>query len=362
MSAVDGSPVSAGSKRVLAHSLWPGPGGPGRPGRFCGRGEQLIGPVRRPWHCVLAAGVAVAVALGPCWRVHVTGITSGAVRASHRLFEVTVPSGFAGVDGGRVGCPVAPAETPSHGHGREVSQLGAGHLRHQPAGTPPGAGGRSQAWRAADQSDPEQPTGTGTPGLRSAIAASGIACPSASRRPGAGLRDTSFTYPVEAARADIQTLACREWAAGEPAQAAHDGCIADAIAERMQRLDAAPARPEKDGILRALGTGPDSRATKMRGQLRKIFGGDPALAYVMFRVHERDASVTSPASACGAASGSGGHLSCGDRASLPGRSTRYRIIWLVCAQYGTRVAWLFYDERDIPLCANSPHGRLELQR
>src|SRR6266550_7401649 len=105
MSAVDGSPVSAGSKRVLAHSLWPGPGGPGRPGRFCGRGEQLIGPVRRPWHCVLAAGVAVAVALGPCWRVHVTGITSGAVRASHRLFEVTVPSGFAGVDGGRVGCP-----------------------------------------------------------------------------------------------------------------------------------------------------------------------------------------------------------------------------------------------------------------
>jgi hypothetical protein len=51
-----------------------------------------------------AAGVAVAVAWGPCWRVHVTGITSGAVQASHRLFEVTVSSGFADVDGGRVGC------------------------------------------------------------------------------------------------------------------------------------------------------------------------------------------------------------------------------------------------------------------
>jgi hypothetical protein len=99
-----------------------------------------------------------------------------------------------------------------------------------------------------------------------------------------------------------------------------------------------------------------------RGQRTGIFDGNPALAYVMLRVSEQDVGVTIPARACGAAGGGGGHLSCGDRASLPGRSTRYRIVWLVCAQCGSRVAWLFYDERDIPVCVNSPHGRLELQR
>ena len=82
----------------------------------------------------------------------------------------------------------------------------------------------------------------------------------------------------------------------------------------------------------------------------------------MIPVDERDASGGTPARACGAAGIGGGHLSCSDRASLPGRSTRYRVIWLVCAHCGTRVACLFYDERDIPLCVNSPHGRLELQR
>jgi hypothetical protein len=138
--------------------------------------------------------------------------------------------------------------------------------------------------------------------------------------------------------------------------------MAGGIAERGQGLYAAPVNPEKDGILRALGTGPDSRAGQVRGQLRGIFGTDSALAYVMFRVNERDVGVTILARACGAPIGGGGHLSCGDRASLPGRSTQYRIIWLVCAKCGTRVAWLFYDERDIPLCVNSPHGRLELQR
>jgi hypothetical protein len=306
MSAVDGSPVSARSKRGLARSLWPGPGGPGRPGRCCGRGEQLIGPVRRPRHCVLAAGIAVAVALGPSWRVHVTGITPGAVRASHRLFEVTASPGLAGGGEDRTGCPAAPAVIPGHGHGRELSQRGAGHLQHQPAGAQhagaqSAAGVRSRARRAADQSDPGRPTGTGTPELRGAAAVSGIACLSASRWPRAGFRDMSFTYPAGSTRGDIQTLACRQLAAGKPAQAAHGGCMAGRIAERMQRLFAAPADPEKDGILRALGTGPVSRAGKVRGQLRGIFGGNPVLGYAMFRVGERDAGVTNPARATGPA-------------------------------------------------------------
>jgi hypothetical protein len=358
MSAVDGSPVSTGSGRVLVRSLWPGPGGPRR---YCGWGEQMIGPVRRPRHYVLAAGVAVAIALGPSWRVHAAGITPGAV-ANRHLIGVTVSAGFAGMGGGRAGCRAAPAVAPGYGHGQYLSQRGVDHLRRRPAGAQLAAGVRSQAWRAGDQSRPEQSAATPVRGLRDAMAGPGISCPSASRWPEAGFRDMSFTYPAGAARADIQTLACREWAAGEPARPPHGGCMAEGIAERMQRLYAVPAAPEKSGIFRALGTGPESGAGEVRGQLRGIFSGDPALAYVMFRVHEQDGGVTIPARACGAAGGSGGQLSCGDRASLPGRSTRYRIVWLVCAQCGTRMAWLFYDERDIPLCVNPPHGQLELQR
>jgi len=66
--------------------------------------------------------------------------------------------------------------------------------------------------------------------------------------------------------------------------------------------------------------------------------------------------------ACAAAGGPGGQLGSGDRASLPGRSNRYRLVWLVCAHCGTKVACLFYDERDLPVCVNAPHGPMELAR
>jgi hypothetical protein len=99
-----------------------------------------------------------------------------------------------------------------------------------------------------------------------------------------------------------------------------------------------------------------------RSLLRQVFPGSGALAYVMPHGNHRDAGAIARARACGASGLDGGHLSSGDRASLPGRSTRYRVIWLVCPHCGIRMAWLFYDERDIPFCVNMLHGRLELQR
>jgi hypothetical protein len=188
MSAVDDSPVSAGSERGLAHSLWPGPGCPGRPGRYWRWGGQLIGPVRRPRRCVLAAGMAVAVALGPSWRVHVTGITPNAV-ANRYLIRVTAAAGFAGMGGGRAGCRAAPAVAPGYGHGQHLSQRGVDHLWHRLAAARPAASVRSQAWRAGDRSGPEQSTATRARGWRGAIAGSDMACPSVSRwwgAPGAG--------------------------------------------------------------------------------------------------------------------------------------------------------------------------------
>lgn len=232
MSAVDGSPVSTGSERLLVRSLWPGRGGPRR---YCGWGEQLIGPVRRPRHCVLAAGVAVAVALGPSWRVQAAGTTPGAV-ANRHLIGVTVSAGFAGIGSGRAGCRTAPAVAPGYWYGQYLSQRGVDHLRRRPAGAQLAAGVRSQAWRAGDQSRLEQSTAMPVRGLCGAMTGPGIGCPSVSHWPGAGFRDMSFTYPVGAARADIQTLACREWAAEEPAQPAHGGCMAEGIAERMKAV------------------------------------------------------------------------------------------------------------------------------
>ena len=82
----------------------------------------------------------------------------------------------------------------------------------------------------------------------------------------------------------------------------------------------------------------------------------------MIHVNMSDARAGMPAKACVAASGTGGQLSSGDRASLPGRSTRYRVIWLVCAHCGTKMACLFYDQGDIPVCANALHGQLEILR
>ena len=63
--------------------------------------------------------------------------------------------------------------------------------------------------------------------------------------------------------------------------------------------------------------------------------------------------------------GSSGNLGCGDRASLPGRPARYRVIWLVCPRCGAETPRLFYDERDLPLCtetADAPHGLMELRQ
>jgi hypothetical protein len=170
ISTVDGSPVPAGPQRVLVRSLWLGPRGPRR---YCGWGEQLIGPVRRPRHYVLAAGVAAAVALGPCWHVHVAGITPGAV-ANRHLSGVSVSAWFAGMGAGPARCRAAPAVAPGYEYRRYLSQRGVDHLRRRPAGAQLAADVLSQAWRAGDQSSPEPSATTQVRGLHGAIAEPGI--------------------------------------------------------------------------------------------------------------------------------------------------------------------------------------------
>jgi S1-C subfamily serine protease len=67
MSTVYDPPVWAGPEQMPQPAPWPGlggPAGPGGPGGYGGGGEGPNSPVRRPRRYALAAGVAIALALG----------------------------------------------------------------------------------------------------------------------------------------------------------------------------------------------------------------------------------------------------------------------------------------------------------
>jgi len=167
--------------------------------------------------------------------------------------------------------------------------------------------------------------------------------------------------PLRHARADIGTLAWRDWAPRGQVRAMHGGCALGQAAGGALRVDVAFAVSGKT-LLTLTSAGPGSRASPAGGQPQQIFPGALVPACVLTGGSEHPAAPPQRADrACGPAGGSNGGLGSGDRASLPGRSSRYRVIWLVCAQCGTKLAWLFYDERDMPLCADEQHGQMELQ-
>jgi hypothetical protein len=164
-------------------------------------------------------------------------------------------------------------------------------------------------------------------------------------------------------RSDIRTLTFWEWAAKGRAWARRGGCVADQAAKRTARLDVAFVSRGNDGGIDVGHGGPGYRASPVDDLRRGTGRGNPARICLMFRGNGPSENTPQQAGlTCGQTGGSSGNLGSGDRASLPGRSTRYRVIWLVCAHCGTRVAWLFYDERDIPICVNAHHGQMELQQ
>lgn len=53
----------------------------------------------------------------------------------------------------------------------------------------------------------------------------------------------------------------------------------------------------------------------------------------------------------------------GERGVLAGESTRYRLLLFKCAKGDSKAHRLFYDDRDLPHCPNSPdHGPMEFHR
>jgi hypothetical protein len=268
-----------------------------------------------------------------------------------------------GMGVGRAQC-VAVAGVPwSHPSGMDPFHRGPDHLQQQLARARQVAvARRGGAWQAAGLSGRERSvsgrTGIWAPGVWHAREKPDIACPTMSSRRRAAQARLSGQL-MRRAHLAIRTLACMEWAPGGPAGSRRGGCMADVIDKHAHQRYEAPADPGDrrfPGILNA------RLGVSAGGRLRQIFPWAPGLADVMIHVDMRDAGAGMPAKACVAASGTGGQLSSGDRASLPGRSTRYRVIWLVCAHCGTKMACLFYDQGDIPVCANALHGQLEVLR
>ena len=168
-------------------------------------------------------------------------------------------------------------------------------------------------------------------------------------------------------RPAIRTLTARTPVPGPHAGSKHGNAISDHGRDGTQRPGAASGDRGDDGIRLVSQVGPGRQDGLVGGWAPGASGGIPP-GCVLPGAGGQDVAA-GPAvrgcKACGEIGGTGGNLGCGDRASLPGRPARYRMIWLVCARCGAETPQLFYDERDLPVCAGSaeePHGRMELRQ
>lgn len=282
---------------------------------------------------------------------------------SNHAIEVTARIRPAGTGNG--GCTAGTVLASAHLRGKEPFRRGLGDRRRQPvrvflaAHVRPGES-------AADSSDSEPVVGEGSGmmarGWPAIVAVPTTTCRSDGRWLGTGQQSPSSRPPFGPGRHGIRVLAFRGWAAEAPMRPKRYGCAANEIAERVQRLDAAVPDPGKDRIALVWLAHPGFRANPQGDQVQETISGNPALICVMIGADRQGAGGSGPQRWCGAYGGSGGQVGSGDRASLPGRSTRYRVIWLVCPRCETKMECVFYDEGDRPLCVNSRHGRMEVQR
>lgn len=169
--------------------------------------------------------------------------------------------------------------------------------------------------------------------------------------------------PAWPGRIAVRTLACLEPVPAAPAGQPRGACMADAVAAGTRLQHWAVPDHRKPMSLGILGTMAAPGASDDNERFGSIFRGIVEPPGVMIHGNRHYEAVAGPPARTCAAGGAGGaQLSSGDRGSLPGRSTRYRLIWLMCPECGTKVPCLFYDECDIPICANLSHGPMEMLR
>jgi len=305
---------------------------------------------RRPRYRVLAAGAAVAVALCLSLAGTMPVMPVRAMPASHVVRAMALVR-FADDS---PGCPPAP------GPGRWDELANRAHSASWP--------GLSQVPASMDPGQPgDRAVLIRTPGADRASTGPEMACLLAYREFPVRHLPVSSWWRFPRVRPAIVTPTAKTQVPGPHAGSKHDMTIGDHGRDATQRPGAASGDRGHDEIRLVSDAGP-ARQESLPGGWAPGASGQIPPGCVRPGVDGQDGAA-GPAvrgcKACGEISGSGGNLGWGDRASLPGRPARYRMIWLVCARCGAETPQLFYDERDLPVCAGSaeePHGRMELRQ
>jgi hypothetical protein len=200
---------------------------------------------------------------------------------------------------------------------------------------------------------------SGTPGARGVSGPPQIACGSMAGRPlGPHVIAHTFRLDARPVRRGIRLLAFRRWVAEGPDGRKGAGCVIAWFPRRPLRLGPLLAHLGTRGSHRMWSWGKGSLAGSGRWKPGAISAADPVLACLA----RSNRLARAPPSGQWYAAYSGAQAGSGDRGSLPGRSTRYRVIWLVCARCGATMTCMFYDDGDAPLCVNPLHGPMEILR
>jgi len=341
MGAADGPLVPAGFRRICLPL--PGRTAGGSLARHRGRDIQLQGAVRKLRYRLAAAVVVVGVVLSMSW-THNSRIFSGFAMWNNHAIATAAPGKSAGADAGKAGCrpPVLFRQVP----GSRWQQRGRVVLD-------------TYVQSDATADSPE----VSASGWRGVLAASGIVCGSARRWFLVSHQAVPFSFPGRHGRDGVRMLTSGKWPTEDRARPGRGGCVTDKAAEQTQRgVDSAVFDPRPGDAVGVSGADVTFPIGLVDYRLRVSPNWPRPLSCLMTSPDRQHAGTHIPERWCSAPSGSGGQTGSGDRASLPGRSTRYRVIWFVCPHCGARMECVYYDEGDTPLCGNSLHGRMEIQR
>jgi hypothetical protein len=106
----------------------------------------------------------------------------------------------------------------------------------------------------------------------------------------------------------------------------------------------------------------DASVLEAANALEEMLRRDEALAAVLVIVGDMPVGITSRSFLAKAFERGASRLGEADRATQPGASTQYRLIRFRCTRCGRQVFRGFYDDRDLPVCAEPGHGAMALLR
>jgi hypothetical protein len=359
---------SVRSTRVAQHPTPPSSGDVASSAGYRGWADEAVDASQLPRCRLLAAGLAVSVALCLAWTGTARVMLVPAMPGSPAVWTTALVR--AAGDGEQ--CLQAPGRNPRRVRGLDLLRRGVDGLRRQFARAARAVSARPGEGTESAAADPGQSADGATlslaRGSHRALAEADAACLLTYRGFLARHPPPSSSATSVPGRVVARTLAVRTPTPAGRARLNHARAMADRTTGGMQRPGAASADQAHAGIRVLSHVGPGRQDGLTAALPPGVFSGIPPPGCMVAGASRLSLAAGPPArgcKACAVIGGSGGQLGCGDHASLPGRPARYRVIWLVCARCGAKTPRLFYDERDLPVCADSadvPHGPMELQR